>query len=119
MIEEERLLKRNIKKLTEELVVKTKQVIENLTDEQVKNFLKLKWIDSLCSAILTLPESIVSELEKRIDALTKRYSVTLLDIESEIKECEQSFSALIDDLTGDEYDMQGLKELQALLRGEK
>ena len=34
-----------------------------------------------------------------------------------IPQTEQELSAMIDDLTGSDFDMQGLKELQALLGG--
>ena len=53
-----------------------------------------------------------------INTLTKKYSVTMLDIETEIEESEKEFSAMIDELEGDEFDMLGLKELQKMLRGE-
>ena len=65
-----------------------------------------------------LPDSIVSALEGAINALTKKYSVTMLDVESEIEQSEREFADLIDELEGDEFDMLGLKELQKLLRGE-
>ena len=81
--------------------------------------LYLKWIKPLCDGILVLPESIVSSLTNEINALTKKYSVTLLDVEAQIDETEQAFADMIDDLEGSEFDMLGLKELQKMLRGEK
>ena len=66
-----------------------------------------------------LPESIVSSLTNEINALTKKYIVTLLDVEAQIDETEQAFANMIDDLEGSEFDMLGLKELQKMLRGEK
>ena len=58
-------------------------------------------------------------LTNEINALTKKYSVTLLDVEAQIDETEQAFADMIDDLEGSEFDMLGLKELQKMLRGEK
>lgn len=46
-----------------------------------------------------------------------KYATTFADVDAEIKETEQQLSAMIDQLTGSEFDMQGLKELQALLGG--
>lgn len=118
LIEEEKTIKKDIKTLTEKLQATTKKTIEALTDEQAKEMLRLKWIAPLCEGIAVLPDSIVSALEGAINALTKKYSVTMLDVESEIEQSEREFADLIDELEGDEFDMLGLKELQKLLRGE-
>ena len=118
LIEEEKTIKKDIKTLTEKLQATTKRTIEALTDEQAKEMLRLKWIAPLCEGIAVLPDSIVSALEGAINALTKKYSVTMLDVESEIEQSEREFADLIDELEGDEFDMLGLKELQKLLRGE-
>lgn len=117
--EELKSAKRIAKDLSDKMVEQTKAAIENLTDEQVKEMLYLKWIKPLCDGILVLPESIVSSLTNEINALTKKYSVTLLDVEAQIDETEQAFADMIDDLEGSEFDMLGLKELQKMLRGEK
>ena len=118
LIEEEKAIKKDIKTLTEKLQATTKKAIENLTDEQSKEMLRLKWIAPLSDGIAVLPDSIVSALEGAINALTKKYSVTMLDVESEIEQSEKEFADLIDELEGEEFDMLGLKELQKMLRGE-
>ena len=117
--EELKSAKRIAKDLSDKMVEQTKAAIENLTNEQAKEMLYLKWIKPLCDGILVLPESIVSSLTNEINALTKKYSVTLLDVEAQIDETEQAFADMIDDLEGSEFDMLGLKELQKMLRGEK
>ena len=119
LIEEEKAIKKDIKALAEKLQALTKDTIEGLTDEQAKEMLRLKWIAPLCDGIIVLPDSIVSALEGSINALTKKYSVTMLDVESEIEQSEREFADLIDELEGDEFDMLGLKELQKLLGGGK
>ena len=110
--------KREAKGLSDKLVEETKATIENLTDEQVKEMLYLKWIKPLADGIAVLPDSIVSALTNKINALTKKYSVTLLDVEAQIDETEKAFADMIDDLEGSEFDMKGLKELQKILKGE-
>ncbi len=70
-------------------------------------------------ALTVIPDSIVSALETKINALTKKYSVTMLDVEKQIAESEAAVATMIDDLEGDEFDMLGLKELQKLLKGEQ
>ncbi len=119
LIDEEKELKKEIKTQTEKLLSLTKSTIESLTDEQVKSLLVMKWIEPICNAIAVLPNSIVSALENKINTLTKKYSVTMLDIESQIDESEKSLASMIDDLEGDEFDMLGLKELQKLLKGDE
>lgn len=116
---EEKTVKKEIKELGQQLQAKTKTKIENLSDDQARNLLNLKWIKPLCQSISLLPDSIVSALTSKINALTKKYSVTMLDIETQIEQSEAAFSSLIDELDGDDFDMKGLKELQSMLKGEK
>lgn len=118
MTEEEKELKRDIKTKTEKLLALTIETLENLTDDQAKNLLNQKWIKPLFDALTVLPNSIVSVLESKINALTKKYSVTMLDVEDEIAKSEKAVADMIDELEGDEFDMKGLKELQKMLKGE-
>ncbi len=118
LIEEEKAVKRQIKEMADKLLKDTKVAIESLSNEQAIELLKAKWIQPLCDRLAVLPDSIVSALETKINALTKKYSVTLQDVESDIEKSERAFSEMIDELEGSEYDMIGLKELQKMLKGE-
>lgn len=117
LMEKEKSLKKEVKSLRAELHNKTKDFIENMSEEEALCTLRAKWITPIVESILLLPNSIVSGLESKINALTKKYSVTMLDIDAELTQAEQEFCALIDELEGDEFDMLGLKELQKLLGG--
>lgn len=119
LIENEKSLKKDIKTLQTNLHNYTKDFIENLSDDSAIEVLKAKWITPIYEGIMLLPDSIVSALEKKINTLTKKYSVTMLDIESYLKQSEQEFCSMIDDLEGSEFDMLGLKELQKMLKGDK
>ncbi len=44
--------------------------------------------------------------------------MTYLELDEQIQKSEQVLSSMMDDLTGSEYDMKGLAELKALLRGD-
>ena len=118
LIEKEKSLKKEIKIENEKLLAKTKQAIETLTDEQVLELLKEKWITPIISSLNELPNEIVKELVSKISNLANKYSLTLVELESQIKESENSLSTLIDELEGNEYDMKGLEELKTLLKGE-
>lgn len=118
LIERERVLKREIKADSEQLIVKTKLTIENLTDEQVYELLREKWIEPLILSLNELPNGIINELIAKVSKLANKYTLTLVELESQIKEAEKELSAMIDDLVGDEYDMKGLMKLKTLLGGE-
>ena len=98
-------------------MAETKRVIENLTDNQALDLLKEKWINPLISSLKELPNHIIKDIISKVSNLSKKYSLTLIDLESQIKEAETSLVGMIDELVGDEYDMKGLNELKSLLKG--
>ena len=105
------------KKESEELHIKTKTTIETLTDENAYMLLEKKWIEPLVQNILELPKDVIHALSDKIKALSEKYAITFASVEKDIREAEIELSSLIGDLTGNEYDMKGLEELQALLNG--
>ncbi len=117
LFKEEKRLKSEIKSESSALVNHTKETIENLSDEGARTLLEIKWIDSLLENLRKLPENIIDNLTKAVQQLSKKYETTFFDIEREIEETERELSDMIDELTGDEFDMKGLSELKALLMG--
>lgn len=116
---EEKGLKSDVKKETEALHLKTKDVIESLDDDQVRTLLQKKWIQPICDGIDALPETLLADFAKQVQALADKYADTLEDIENEIQETEKSLSAMLSELTGDEFDMAGIRQLQKMLGGEE
>lgn len=116
---EEKGLKSDVKKETEALHLKTKDVIESLDDDQVRTLLQKKWIQPICDGIDALPETLLSDFAKQVQALEDKYADTLEDIENEIHETEKSLSSMLSELTGDEFDMAGIRQLQKMLGGEE
>ena len=114
---EEKTLKSAIKRESALLEEKTKETIEGLSDQQVTELLKEKWIKPLIQSLMQLPDRIVSELVAKLEALAKKYETTFAEVENQIKETEMSLSAMIDDLEGSEFDMRGLAEFKKLLGG--
>ena len=114
---EEKELKAAIKKDAGLLEGKTKETIENLSDEQVIDLLKDKWITPLIQSLMKLPDSIVNELVSKLEALTKKYETTFAEVETQISETEKVLSAMIDDLEGSEFDKLGLSEFKKMLGG--
>ena len=113
----ESALKSAIKTERALLEEKTKNTIEGLSDDQVIELLKEKWIKPLIKNLMQLPDSIVDELVIKLEALAKKYETTFAEIETQIEETEKSLSAMIDDLEGGEFDMLGLVELKKLFGG--
>ena len=117
-IDEEKELKKKLKTLQSELEVASKKAIENLSDEEVLELLKKKWIVPLMDSLGKLPETLLGELSTKLQKLSKKYETTYLDLDTQIRDTEASLSDMIDDLDADEFDKKGLLELQKLLRGE-
>jgi type I restriction enzyme M protein len=118
LISEEKKLKKALKIDTNALHLRTKSTIEALSDQQVHQLLEYKWISPLMSALNKLPESIINSLTTQVQTLADKYATTYADIANDIGDTEKRLSVLIDELTGNEADRQGLAELQLFLQGE-
>ena len=90
-------------------------MIENLSDEEVLELLKKKWIAPLMDSLGKLPEILLGELSTKLQKLSKKYETTYLDLDTQIRDTEASLSDMIDDLDADEFDKKGLLELHKLL----
>lgn len=97
---------------------KTKETIENLTDEEVFNLLFDKWIKPITEKLNNMPNLVIDNLTNQILTLQNKYSSTYFEVENQIKETSKALSDMIDDLAGDEFDMKGLSELKSLLLGD-
>lgn len=117
LLVEEKELKTAVKKEAGLLEGRTKDTIENLSDEQVTELLKDKWIIPLTDNLMKLPENVVNELVGKIDLLTNKYQTTFAEVESQIEETEQLLISMIDELEGNEFDMLGLAEFKKMLGG--
>lgn len=117
-IDEEKELKKTVKEASTKLHLKTKTTIEGLTDEQVHALLHLKWITPLCSELTAMPSAVIAQLTTKVQALADKYAVTYSQVASDIKTTEQELAKMLGELTGDEFDTQGLAELTSLLKGE-
>ncbi len=118
LIEEGRNLNREIKEEKDILHALTKEKIEGLDEDQANELLKNKWIKPLLDELSRLPEEVIERLSNKIGALAEKYSTTFAHVEEEIKKTEKELISFIDQLTGSDTDLQGLKELKSLLGGE-
>lgn len=118
LIEEEKKLKKEIKTKTEQLHILTKDTIEKMSLEEGLKLLDIKWNKPIVESIKNLPSLVIKDLVTKVNYLKNKYKDTLLDIETDIKKTSLELNGLIDDLTGDSFDMKGLQELKKLLGGE-
>ena len=115
---QEKALKAKIKSDAASLEAMTKKTIEGLTDAQVLELLEQKWIAPFTNELAKLPDAMVDSLVSKIQTLQNKYSTTFFDVESEIRATEKQLAAMMDDLTGSEYDLKGLSEFKTLLLGD-
>ncbi|MDD4534998.1 MAG: N-6 DNA methylase, partial [Prevotella sp.] len=97
-----------IKVAKADLEAKTIEVIKNLTDNEVDEFLHCKWIKPVCKSILDSLNVQLTSLNNSVVNLIIKYNESYLDIESQINKSNHIMAELINQLTGDEYTMKGL-----------
>lgn len=119
LINKEKDLKKQVKELNIELDKKAIAKIENLTEEEQVELLKLKWIAPILVGIENIPGTVISSLTSKVTKLSKKYEETMVDLSEKIESSEKELCAMLDDLTGDEFDIEGLQEFKKLLGGGK
>lgn len=119
LINKEKELKKQVKDLNIELDQKAIDKIENLTEEEQVELLKLKWIAPILTGIENIPGTVISSLTSKVSKLSKKYEETMVDLSDKIESSEKELCAMLDDLTGDEFDIEGLQEFRKLLGGGK
>lgn len=112
---EEKALKKDLKKGKEDLEVKTKEVIEHLSDDEAKALVKQKWVNALLKELAQQQSDQLEDFGKKLEALTQKYSITLSDLGEQIQTTEKELQGMLDELTGSEFDEKGIAEFKKLL----
>ena len=115
---EEKAVKKEAKEIAEALHIKTKETIEGLSDEQVLDLLRLKWIVPLCKSLRSMPEAIIDLMEEKNLKLAEKYKTPYHSLEQEEEAVRIKLCAMIDELQGDDYDVSALNSLRSILKGE-
>ena len=108
-------IRKEIAKLTKELEEATIKKIEGLTDSEINALLEEKWILPLCTSLNEMPQKVVEDFISSLTKMTEKYSETLSSIGNEIKQTQKELFELMDELTGNEFDMKGLENLKGIL----
>ena len=114
--DEQTKLNKTIKADKLALEEKTIHAIEQLTDEEIADFLHSKWIVPVCEGINGALTAVLSSLETEALALSRKYAVSYQQINDDIAAANAELSQLVSQLTGDDF---AIKGLEALINKEK
>ncbi|MDP2345583.1 MAG: type I restriction-modification system subunit M [Deltaproteobacteria bacterium] len=117
LLAEEKALKAAIKQGAAALHLLTRSTIEGLNDAQVRELLELKWITPLCESLQCLPVTKLDVLATKVQGLVEKYKITYADNAREIQQTETALAVMIEELNGNEFDLNGLTQLKTLLAG--
>ena len=118
LYEEQKKLNKEIKEGKTNIEIEAAKETENLTYEEITELLTQKWIKPIITEIDKLIDNVIMEFSKSIEKLSKKYEQTLKSIDEEIEKTEKNLSAMIDELTGSEFDMKGLEDFKSLFSGD-
>lgn len=117
LLAEEKTLKSELKTLSAELHSKTKAAIEALDDAEALDLLRQKWFVPLNAAMCRLPENMLAQFSQKLTALCDKYADTYQYISERKQESAAALAQMMDELTGSEFDLQGIAAWQAILKG--
>ena len=111
----EKTLKSLLKEKLLQLELKVKKFIENISDEDAIELLKLKWNEPLVKNINILAQNQISEFAVNLEKTAEKYKDNYSLIDHQIAEEEKALSSMLDELTGSELDMKAIAEFKKLL----
>ena len=117
LTEEETAKKRELKLKKEELQIKTKEVVEGLSEDEALKIVELKWLNPLYNDLIKLPDIVINDFIAKLYSLLKKYAKPLSDIEDQTRETEMQLSTMIGELNANDQDMQGINEFIKLIGG--
>lgn len=104
-------LNKQIKAARQKLVDKTVEAINNFTDDEVDFFLHRKWIDPVCNGIDDTLSSVFTALCSTLKHLEEKYALSYRQIDKDLADSQKELAGLVEQLTGNELAIEGLKEL--------
>lgn len=110
--------KADAKQLREDLIARTKEAIESLSDDQAFEMLRICWVDPIARDLGAMPDAVIDAFSEELQQLVDKYATTLKEIADARETSDQALSAMLPNLTGSAKDEAGLHELEQLLRGE-
>lgn len=115
--DEESAARRSVKQKKEALHIKTKKVIEGLSEDEALQIVEQKWIASLVRDLDDISSSVIYDVTSKISYLAQKYATTMHDIQEEKVSVRRTLGGMVGELTADSSDMEGLKEFKLILGG--
>lgn len=112
-------LKKQIKDLKTALDNKAREAIGSLSESEIKMLLKEKWLTPAMQSINGIPVSIKADLNRSVQDIIAKYQNPIAVLDTEIFKTEKSLSAMLNDLTGNAFDMAAIQQFKKLLGGER
>ena len=116
LLEEQKKLNKDIKDSNNNIEIMSQKELENLSYGEIFELLDKKWINPIITGIDKLINDVIGDFVKKIEKLSTKYVQTLKDIDEKIAVTERELSSMIEELTGNEYDMKGLEDFRALFK---
>lgn len=114
---EESIIKKDVKQKKEALHIKTKKVIEGLSEDEALKIVEQKWIAPLIKDLEDISSATVFDVIRRMEYLARKYVTTMHDLQEEKTATRRSIVELISNLQAEGPDMEGLNEFKTILRG--
>lgn len=118
LMDEESAVKRDLKQKKDALHIKTKEVIEGLSEEKALEIVEQKWIAPLVKDLEAISSAIVFDVIGKMEYLALKYATTMHDIQSEKTEVRESLVDMVGMLKAEGSDLEGLKEFKLILGGQ-
>ena len=112
-------LKKQIKEHKTNLDNKAREAIVKLSDDEIKMLLKEKWLTPAMENINAIPNAIISDLNRSVNEIINKYDNPILSLDTDIAKTEESLYVMLNDLTGDDFDMAAIKQFKKLLGGKE
>lgn len=112
---EEKKLKAQHKTQSAALTQATIAAIQNLSDAEALELLRKKWFAPLIAAMHELPQQALADFCQQLAALCAKYADTYADLYTQSRQSAAELAQMMNGLTGDEFDLAGIKGWQAIL----
>ena len=118
LMDEESSVKKDMKQKKENLHIKTKEVIEGLSEEEALKIVEQKWIAPLVKDLEDISSAIIIDVIGKMEYLAEKYATTMHDLQNEDISIKNSLASLIGSLAANGSDKEGLQEFKLILGGQ-
>lgn len=102
------------------LAVKAQAQITKLSDDEIKNLLRRKWITPIMDNILALPTKVIGNFVRELLGIVDKYSCPLSVLDEKTKSTESAVAELMKDLQSqDAFDNDAIAQMIKLFGGDK